>query len=146
MICGDLTKEKTDTIVNAANSDLQHIGGLAYAIVKKGGFKIEKECDAWIKTHHSLKIGAAMSSNSGDLPCKKIIHAVGPVGRKDFRNDSQLRWAVLSSLKECEKLKLTSIAIPAISSGIFGFPKDQCAEICINTAIDYLYTVASNIL
>lgn len=56
---------------------------------------IQTECDQWIKAHKKLKIGSAMSSNSGSLPCKKVIHAVGPVGQKDFRKDCQLRWAVL---------------------------------------------------
>ncbi len=84
-----------------------------------------------------------MSTQAGKLLCKRVIHAVGPVGRKDVRDDAQLRWAALSSLKECERHDLTSISIPAISSGIFGFPKDECANIIINAVLDYLQVEAA---
>jgi O-acetyl-ADP-ribose deacetylase (regulator of RNase III) len=130
---GDITERNADAIVNAANSYLQHGGGVAGAIVRKGGSVIQEESDKIGFT----AVGTAAITTAGRLPAKFVIHAVGPrMGEGD--EDNKLRSAVLSSLRLASRKRLASISLPAISSGIFGFPKDRCANILIQTAVDFL--------
>jgi O-acetyl-ADP-ribose deacetylase len=133
LIQGDLTERDTDAIVNAANSYLQHGGGVAGAIVKKGGQIIQQESDRIGFT----PVGTAVITTAGKLPAKFVIHAVGPrMGEGD--EDNKLKNAVLSSLGLASKKGLKSISIPAISSGIFGFPKDRCANILVGESAKFL--------
>ncbi len=133
LIEGDITEEKVDVIVNAANSHLQHGGGVAGAIVRKGGRAIQEESN---KIGY-VEVGNAAMTGAGELPAKHVIHAVGAKwGEGD--EDNKLRNAVINSLKLAEENKFSSISIPAISAGIFGFPKDRCAEIMLKTIEDYL--------
>lgn len=133
LVQGDITEQETDAIVNAANSYLQHGGGVAGAIVRKGGHIIQEESN---KIGY-VPVGEAAVTTAGKLPAKYVIHAVGPRwGEGD--EDNKLKRAILSSLKLASEKNLTSIAIPAISSGIFGFPKDRCAEILIRESAGYL--------
>jgi O-acetyl-ADP-ribose deacetylase (regulator of RNase III) len=133
LVQGDITERNADAIVNAANSYLQHGGGVAGAIVRKGGSVIQEESDKIGFT----AVGTAAITTAGRLPAKFVIHAVGPrMGEGD--EDNKLRSAVLSSLRLASRKRLTSISLPAISSGIFGFPKDRCANILIQTAVDFL--------
>lgn len=135
---GDLTQEETDAIVNAANTHLSHGGGVAGAIVSRGGYSIQEESDAWVSRHGVVPTGQIAVTGAGKLPCKVIIHAVGPVWHGGNHNEEELlRMAVWNSLAKADELKLRSIAIPAISSGIFGFPKERCAEILIATAFNF---------
>lgn len=130
---GDITERNVDAIVNAANSHLQHGGGVAGTIVRKGGQIIQEESDRIGFT----PTGTAIVTNAGRLPCKFVIHAVGPrMGEGD--EDNKLKNAVLSALKTASEKQLKSISMPAISSGIFGFPKDRCAEILVNESLNYL--------
>ena len=130
---GDITDEKVDAIVNAANSQLQHGGGVAGAIVRKGGYSIQQESNQ-IGT---VPVGNSILTNAGTLSCKKVIHTVGPRwGEGDERN--KLSNAVYNSLKIADKNDLFTISFPAVSSGIFGFPKDQCAEVMFNSVHEYL--------
>ena len=142
---GDITKDRVDAIVNAANSQLNHIGGLAAAIVQAGGKEIQDECANIVRDNGPLLEGQVMVSTAGRLPCSKVIHAVGP--RWDFAADKlvkdrerkkkerYLRLAVTSSLKEAAKLR--SIAIPAVSSGVFGFPRDLCVKVILDAVLDF---------
>jgi O-acetyl-ADP-ribose deacetylase (regulator of RNase III) len=135
LVQGDITERDVDAIVNAANSYLQHGGGVAGAIVRKGGNVIQEESDKIGFT----TVGTAAITTAGRLPAKFVIHAVGPrMGEGD--EDSKLKSAVVSSLQLASQKKLASISLPAISSGIFGFPKDRCAKILIETAVDFLNT------
>lgn len=136
---GDLTLEEVDIIVNAANGYLSHGGGVAGAIVQRGGWKIQEESDAWIRERGTVPTGGVAVTGAGNLPCKKIIHAVGPVWQGgDVEEDLHLKEAVLNSLTTANELGMASIALPAISSGIFGFPKERCARIMIDTAVEFL--------
>ncbi len=132
LLQGDITELKTDAIVNAANSKLQHGGGVAQAIVNKGGYSIQRESD-------KLKfcpVGNAVITTAGNLKAKYIIHAVGPrMGEGD--QDAKLKNATLSALKLADKHKLKSVAFPAISTGIYKFPVDRCADIMLNATIEY---------
>jgi len=135
---GDLTEEDTDAIVNAANSHLAHGGGVAGAIVRRGGRVIQEESDRWIREHGTVPTGQVAVTGAGSLRCKYIIHAVGPVWQGGKQNEDELlRAAVWNSLMKAHEMKLASIALPAISSGIFGFPKDRCAAILVKTALEF---------
>ncbi|MEJ2635190.1 MAG: macro domain-containing protein [Calditrichia bacterium] len=133
LIEGDLTEEKVDAIVNAANSHLRHGGGVAGAIVRKGGPSIQKESNEI----GYVGVGEAAITGAGKLPAKFVIHAVGPRwGEGD--EDGKLESAVRNSLKLAEENNLSIISLPAISAGIFGFPMDRCADIMLNTIREYL--------
>lgn len=133
---GDITTEAVDAIVNAANEHLQHGGGVAWAIAKKGGRIIQQESDAWIREHGPVSHSAPAWTSGGLLPAKYVIHAVGPVwGGGD--EDRKLSEAVTGSLRVADELKCKSVAMPAISTGIFGFPKDRAAGIIVSSIEDY---------
>jgi O-acetyl-ADP-ribose deacetylase len=135
---GDITAEQVDAIVNAANSYLQHGGGVAWIISKRGGPLIQQESDAWVQTHGPVSHEEPVYTSSGNLPCHYVIHAVGPVwGEGD--EDRKLAAAVAGSLRRAEGLNLASITFPAISTGIFGFPKERAAGI-IFTAIENYFS------
>lgn len=137
LVEGDLTQEDVDAIVNAANAQLQHGGGLAGAIVRRGGSQIQAESNAWSRQHGPVSHAEPAYTSAGKLPCKYVIHAVGPVwGEGD--EDDKLQAAVSGSLKLADRLHLTSVAFPAISTGIFGFPKERAAGIILNAIKYYL--------
>ncbi len=129
----DITEMDTDAIVNAANAQLILGAGVASAIKTKGGPKIQEECDAIGGTF----VGGVVITTGGNLKAKHVIHAVGPrMGEGD--EDEKLKNATLNSLKIADENNLTSITFPAISTGIFGFPKERCAHLMLQTVIDYL--------
>jgi O-acetyl-ADP-ribose deacetylase len=134
LVKGDITEREVDAIVNAANSYLRHGGGgVAAAIVRKGGTIIQQESNKI----GFVPVGFAATTTAGKLPCKAIIHAVGPrMGEGD--EDNKLRKAVRSSLILASEKGYVSISMPALSSGIFGFPKDRCARILINEVKRFL--------
>ncbi len=128
IVQGDITTETVDAIVNAANDQLEHGGGLAWAISRAGGPKIQIESAAWVRERGPVSHAEPAYTTAGKLACRYVIHAVGPVWG-DGEEDAKLTAAVRGSLWRADELKLTSIAIPAISTGIFGFPKDRAATI-----------------
>lgn len=133
LLDADLTEMNVDAIVNAANAALQLGGGVAGAIRRKGGPTIQQECNKIGGT----PVGTTVITIGGNLKARHVIHAVGPMmGEGD--EDRKLRGATLSSLRVAEENHLKSIAFPAISTGIFGFPLERCAEIMLNTTIEYL--------
>ncbi len=133
LLDGDITELDTDAIVNAANAQLVLGGGVAGAIRRKGGPKIQAECDKIGGTF----VGGAVITTGGKLKARHVIHAVGPrMGEGD--EDRKLRDATLNSLKLADENHLKSIAFPAISAGIFGFPIERCAAIMLGTTIEYL--------
>jgi O-acetyl-ADP-ribose deacetylase (regulator of RNase III) len=133
---GDLTDEKVDAIVNAANEGLSHGGGVAGAIVRKGGAVIQDESDRLGR----VKTGQAVVTGAGKLPCRWVIHAVGPVwpgNRTPEQNDALLTSAITQALERAEECGCQSVAFPAISSGIFGFPKDRCARVFLDAFLSW---------
>ncbi len=133
LISADLTERDVDAIVNAANSRLQHGGGVAGAIVRKGGRIIQDESD---KIGY-VPVGGAAMTTAGKLKAKFVIHAVGPrMGEGD--EDNKLKKAITSVLTLASEKKLKSISVPAISAGIFGFPKDRCAKILVGGTAAFL--------
>ncbi|MBI5830948.1 MAG: macro domain-containing protein [Armatimonadetes bacterium] len=138
LICrGDLTAEPVAAIVNAANSHLAHGGGVAGAIARRGGAVIQSDSDAWVRAHGPVPTGQAALTPAGALPCRAVIHAVGPVWRGGSHGEREdLASAVRSALVLAAEHELETVALPAISSGIFGFPKELCAEILISTVVE----------
>jgi len=130
---GDITDLSTDAVVNAANASLQLGGGVAGAIRRKGGAQIQEECSKIGR----IQVGDAVITTGGNLRAEYVIHAVGPRHGEEHA-DGKLKNATLNSLKLADKRNLKSIAFPAISTGIFGFPKSRCATIMLSTTIAYL--------
>jgi len=133
LVQGDITELSTDAIVNAANAQLILGGGVAGAIRRKGGPSIQEECN---KIGGSI-VGGAVITTGGDLKAKYVIHAVGP-RMGEGNEDEKLKNATLNSLKLMDEHSLKTIAFPAISTGIFGYPIDRCAKIMISNAKEYL--------
>ena len=133
LIRGDITGEQVDAIVNAANSLLKHGGGVAGAIVRKGGCIIQEESDQIAP----VPVGQAAITGAGNLPARYVIHAVGPRWGEG-REDEKLKDAVQNSLKIATEQNLKTISLPAISSGIFGFPVSRCAELILGAIEEYL--------
>ncbi|XP_064370733.1 protein mono-ADP-ribosyltransferase PARP14 isoform X2 [Dromaius novaehollandiae] len=123
----DLCTHHVDVVVNASNEDLKHIGGLAGALLQAAGPELQTECDVLTK-HGSLPSGCAVITGAGKLPCKHVIHAVGPRWRKDEAEKCVhlLRRTVKKCLQLAETYNHRSIALPSISAGIFGFPLQLC--------------------
>lgn len=142
IVQGDITTDEVDVIVNAANEHLQHGGGVAWAIVRRGGDVIQTESDQWIQKHGPVSHAHPAWTSGGALPAKYVIHAVGPVWG-DGDEDRKLFDAVTGSLQVADELKCSTISMPAISTGIFGFPKDRAAKI-IFSAIERYFAEAAN--
>jgi O-acetyl-ADP-ribose deacetylase (regulator of RNase III) len=135
IICqqGDITEAQVDAVVNAANNHLWMGAGVAGAIKRKGGEKIETEA---VKKG-PIPIGEAVITGAGRLKAKHVIHAA--VMGQDLRTDEKkIRDSTLNSLKRAEELKLESIAFPALGTGVGGFPMDRCAQLMLEEAREFL--------
>ena len=139
LVQGDITTESTDAIVNAANEYLQHGAGVAGAISRRGGPAIQAESDAWIQEQGPVSHAEPAWTSGGKLACRYVIHAVGPAWG-DGDEDAILEAAVNGTLNVADGLGLKSISIPAISTGIFGFPKEMAAD-DIFSAIQSYYKI-----
>lgn len=136
LVQGDITLEETDAIVNAANARLQHGAGVAGAIVRRGGASIQRESDAWVRTHGPVSHARPAWTSGGQMRAKYVIHAVGPVWG-DGDEDAKLQAAVQGSLAVADELHCESISLPALSTGIFGFPKDRAAGVILSAIEKY---------
>jgi putative ATPase len=136
LIHGDLTEEHVDAIVNAANAQLQHGGGVAGAIVRRGGVQIQEESNTWVRAHGPIHQDSPALTGAGRLPCHYVIHAVGPVWGEG-NEDAKLHAATAGALRLADQHGFSSLALPAISTGIFGFPKDRGARILIDAILGF---------
>ncbi len=138
LVQGDITAQQVDAIVNAANSRLAHGGGVAAVIARKGGSVVWRQSQAWVREHGPVSHERPAYTECGNLPCRYIIHAVGPIWRGGTaQEDEKLRAAVLGSLRRADELGVRSIAFPAISTGVYRFPKDRAARIFYRAIEDY---------
>ena len=133
LIEGHITDLDVDAIVNPANSYLQLGAGVAEAISLRGGPSIQVECDEI----GYCPEGQAVITGGGNLKARYVIHAVGPLGSHPDA-DTKLKSATRSSLRVADENRLRSIAFPAISTGVFGYPMDRCAEFMLSTTMEYL--------
>jgi O-acetyl-ADP-ribose deacetylase (regulator of RNase III) len=138
LVQGDITALETDGIVNAANERLAHGGGVAGVISRRGGPTIQRESDAWVRRHGPVTTGSAAITSGGDLKARYVIHAVGPVYDGTPRSAELLASAVYAALQMADEHGLKSIALPAISTGIFGYPLAEAAQVMLRAAIAYL--------
>ena len=142
IVQGDITLEPVEAIVNAANDRLQHGGGLAGVIVRRGGWQIQTESTAWVRQYGPVSHERPAYTSAGSLPFRYVIHAVGPVWSSGdeaakLAADAKLTAAMTGSLKLADELELTSLALPAISTGIFGFPKERAAGLIFAAIEEY---------
>lgn len=139
VILGDITKIEADAIVNAANSTLLGGGGVDGAIHRAGGSEILDDCKRIVAKQGGCDTGEAVITTAGKLPAKYVIHTVGPVWYNETRNeDKKLKNCYLNSLKLAVENNCKTIAFPAISTGVYRFPKDKAAKIAINAIKQFL--------
>ncbi len=139
LIRGDITTLQVDAIVNAANTKLIGGGGVDGAIHYAGGPQILEECRAYIDENGECSTGEAVMTTAGNLPSKYVIHTVGPVwqgGR--FAEEQMLERCYWNSLAMANNHDLHKVAFPNISTGIYGYPKEEAAEVAIRTVTDFL--------
>jgi O-acetyl-ADP-ribose deacetylase (regulator of RNase III) len=141
---GDITREATDAIVNAANSGLMGGGGVDGAIHRAGGPAILEECKKTVAAQGRLPTGQAVITTAGNLPSNYVIHTVGPVWRGGSSGEPDLlASAYRESLRLAAAERLASVAFPAVSAGIYGYPLKEAADIAVGTAAEFLKTPSS---
>jgi O-acetyl-ADP-ribose deacetylase (regulator of RNase III) len=146
IVKGDITYQTTDAIVNAANSGLMGGGGVDGAIHWAGGPAILKECKRIVARFGRLPAGQAVATTAGNLKARYVIHTVGPVWRGGAKGEPEtLANAYSHSLKLAEELKLTSVSLPAISTGAYGYPPEKAANIAIVTAVEFAAEYAGSV-
>ena len=128
IVQGDITQMETDVIVNAANKHLAHGGGVAAAIVNRGGAVIQEESYKWVRKNGLISADQPAFTTGGSMHCKYVIHTVGPIWGEG-EEDKKLAVAIRSSLHMANSLKARSVSFPAISTGIYGFPIGKAADI-----------------
>lgn len=135
----DITRLELDAIVNAANSSLMGGGGVDGAIHRAGGSAILEECRKIIARQGSCKTGEAVITTAGNMPAKFVIHTVGPVWNNGMNNEAKkLSACYHNSLKLAVENNIKTIAFPNISTGIYGYPKQEAATIAINSVKEFL--------
>jgi putative ATPase len=136
-IQADITGLDVDAIVNAANTHLQHGGGVAQAISRAGGRIIQEASDEWLRTHGPLQPDTAAVTPGGDLPARLVIHVAGPRYRDGQDNAGLLRAAVVAALDAAAVENCRTVALPAISAGIYGYPLAAATAVIATTVVDW---------
>ena len=137
---GDLTRQPVAGVVNAANEALQHGGGVAQAIVRTGGRVIQEESDAWVWENGPVGRGQAAVTTGGMLVASHVIHVVGPIYDEGQDNAAMLADATQAALDAAAAHSLTSIAFPAISAGIYGYPAEEATGVIVSAVKSWLET------
>lgn len=138
LILGDITKFQGDAIVNAANSRLMHGGGVARAISVAAGPGLDEEGQEELKSHGPIEVGDALATKGYELPATWVIHVVGPIyGNHGGAEAELLARAYESSLDLAREYQVKTIAFPAISAGIYGYPLDEAARIAVETVREH---------
>ena len=135
---GDITKQHTEAIVNAANSGLRGGGGVDGAIHRAAGPIIDEECREYVRAHGPLPPGKAMWTHAGDLPARYVIHTVGPIYKGEHESAPVLASAYRESLRLADELGVKSVSFPAISTGVYRYPLEAAADVALRTIAGYL--------
>lgn len=138
VVQGDLTAQPVEAVVNAANESLAHGGGVAAAIVAVGGRVIQEESDQWVRDHGLVKRGQAAVTTGGALQASHVVHVVGPRYREGQDNEGMLRDATTAALDAAASIAARSVAFPAISAGIFGYPRVEATGVMVDAVVDWL--------
>lgn len=140
VVAGDLTSQPVDAVVNAANEHLAHGGGVAKALAGAGGPEVQRESDRWVAEHGPLSPGAAAVTTAGRMPAAHLVHVVGPRYRDGQDNPGLLAQAVTAALDAARDAGASSVALPAISAGVFGYPPEEAGRVIAETCADWLRT------
>ncbi len=138
VVQGDLTGQDVDAIVNAANEHLRHGGGVAAAIVRAGGRSIQEESDRWVAAHGPLSPGVAAVTGGGALPARFVVHTAGPRYAEGADNAGLLAGAVTAALAAASAAGARTVAVPAISAGIFGYPRREATAVIAAAVVAWL--------
>lgn len=138
VVAGDLTVQRVDAVVNAANERLAHGGGVAKALASAGGPAVQRESDAWVAEHGELDHGQAAVTTAGDMPATHLIHVVGPRYRDGQDNERLLRESVIAALAAARDAGARSVAMPAISAGVFGYPPQEAGRVIAEACATFL--------
>lgn len=141
----DITALAVDAIVNAANVELRHGGGVAAAIARAGGPVVDEESRAWVDANGPLEPGVAALTSAGAMPSRYVIHVAGPIHTPDHDNEALLAAATLAALDLAGDLGISSVALPAISAGIYGYPPDEATLVIAETVAEFLSDQESSI-
>ena len=133
VIQGDITTQDVDAIVNAANEHLAHGGGVAAAIARAGGPTVQSESDAWVAAHGPLSPGVAAATSGGEMVARWVVHVAGPIHRDGQDNAGLLKTAVRAALVAATNAGARSVAVPAISAGIYGYPVTDATRVIAAT-------------
>lgn len=138
VVAGDLTAQPVDAVVNAANEQLAHGGGVAKALAAAGGPEVQRESDQWTAEHGPLGPGRAAVTTAGRMPAAHVVHVVGPRYRQGQDNAGLLTQAVTAALDATRDVGATSVALPAISAGVFGYPPEEAGRVIAAACADWL--------
>ncbi|MBA7616428.1 O-acetyl-ADP-ribose deacetylase [subsurface metagenome] len=144
IIQGDITRQTTDAIVNAANSSLMGGGGVDGAIHRAGGSTILEECKQIVSRQGRLPTGKAVITTAGNMKAKHVIHTVGPIWHGGSQGEAELlASAYRESLKLAAENNLSSISFPSISTGAYGYPVDEASRVALKTVTSFLSETTS---
>lgn len=142
---GDLTLMPVEAIVNASNVSLEHGGGIALAISRAGGATVSKESAEWIDAHGPLVPGVAALTSAGDMPSSYVVHVAGPIYTEGQENEELLVAAVFAALDTATEIEAESIAMPAISAGVYGYPADEATAVIAVSAAEFVATTTTTL-
>ncbi|MDE0139037.1 MAG: macro domain-containing protein [bacterium] len=135
---GDITKASVDVIVNAANEYLRHGGGLAAALAAAGGEEFVEDSDRWVSEHGPVPSGEAAVTVGGRLQAPWVVHVVGPRYREGQDNPALLRQAVRAALDASARVEAETVAMPAISTGVFGYPLEAATRVIASECVRWV--------
>lgn len=135
---GDLAAARVDVVVNAANEYLRHGGGVAAALAAAGGEEFLTDCEDWISEHGQVRRGEAAVTVGGRLPAILVVHVVGPRYREGQDNSARLREAVRAALDVSAEAEAETVAMPAISTGVFGYPTEAATGVIASECVRWV--------
>jgi O-acetyl-ADP-ribose deacetylase (regulator of RNase III) len=134
-----------EAVVNAANVSLEHGGGIALAISRAGGATVSEESAEWIDTFGPLEPGVAALTSAGEMPSSYVVHVAGPIYAEGQENEELLVAAVFAALDTATEIEAESIAMPAISAGVYGYPADEATVVIAESAAEFVATTSTTL-